>query len=121
MDEPITALDVTVEAAVLDLVGDLKTDFNTGIIFITHNLGVVARVSDKLCVMYVGEMVERGNIQTIFDNPAHPYTRGLLCCIPRLTDDLAYNKLWSIQGRVSQPSERDDVRCVFSPRCDWMI
>lgn len=120
MDEPTTALDVTVEAAVLDLVDDLKNDFNTGIIFITHNLGVVARVSDTLCVMYAGEMVERGNIQTIFDNPAHPYTRGLLCCIPRLTDDLAYNKLWSIQGRVPQPSERDDVRCVFSPRCDWM-
>ena len=121
MDEPTTALDVTVEAAVLDLIDDLKTDFNTGIIFITHNLGVVARVSDKLCVMYAGEMVERGSIQTIFDNPAHPYTRGLLCCIPRLTDDLAYNKLWSIQGRVPQPSERNDVRCVFAPRCDWMV
>lgn len=120
MDEPTTALDVTVEAAVLDLVDDLKKDFNTGIVFITHNLGVVARVSDTLCVMYAGEMVERGTIQTIFDNPAHPYTRGLLCCIPRLTDDLAYNKLWSIEGRVPQPSERNANRCVFSPRCDWM-
>lgn len=121
MDEPTTALDVTVEAAVLDLVDDLKKDFNTGIIFITHNLGVVARVSDRLCVMYAGEMVERADIQTIFDRPAHPYTRGLLSCIPRLTDDLAYNRLWSIRGRVPHPSERDSVRCVFSPRCDWMV
>ena len=121
MDEPTTALDVTVEAAVLDLVADLKKDFNTGIIFITHNLGVVARVSDRLCVMYAGEMVERADIQTIFDSPAHPYTRGLLSCIPRLTDDLAYNRLWSIRGRVPHPSERDVVRCVFSPRCDWMV
>ncbi|SLM28103.1 putative ABC transporter, ATP-binding protein [Desulfamplus magnetovallimortis] len=120
MDEPTTALDVTVEAAVLDLVDDLKKDFNTGIIFITHNLGVVARVSDHLCVMYAGEMVERASIQTIFDNPAHPYTRGLLSCIPRLTDDLSYSRLWSIRGRVPHPSERDAVRCVFSPRCDWM-
>jgi peptide/nickel transport system ATP-binding protein len=71
MDEPTTALDVTVEAAVLDLVADLKKDFNTGIIFITHNLGVVARVSDKICVMYAGEMVERGLISEVF-NAAHP-------------------------------------------------
>lgn len=121
MDEPTTALDVTVEAAVLDLVEDLKKDFNTGIIFITHNLGVVARVSNQLCVMYAGEMVERASIQTIFNNPAHPYTRGLLSCIPRLTDDLSYNRLWSIRGRVPKPTERDAVRCIFSPRCDWMV
>lgn len=121
MDEPTTALDVTVEAAVLDLVEDLKKDFNTGIIFITHNLGVVARVSNRLCVMYAGEMVERASIETIFSKPAHPYTRGLLSCVPRLTDDLTDSRLWSIRGRVPHPSERDAVRCVFSPRCDWMV
>ncbi|MBF0235064.1 MAG: ABC transporter ATP-binding protein, partial [Desulfamplus sp.] len=121
MDEPTTALDVTVEAAVLDLVEDLKKDFNTGIIFITHNLGVVARVSDKLCVMYAGEMVEKAPIQTIFERPAHPYTRGLLCCVPNLTDDLSFSRLWSIRGRVPHPSERSQNKCIFAPRCDWMI
>ncbi|MBF0211448.1 MAG: ABC transporter ATP-binding protein [Desulfamplus sp.] len=121
MDEPTTALDVTVEAAVLDLVEDLKKDFNTGIIFITHNLGVVARVSDKLCVMYAGEMVEKGSIETIFNSPAHPYTRGLLCCVPNLTDDLSFSRLWSIRGRVPHPSERLPDKCIFAPRCDWTI
>jgi len=121
MDEPTTALDVTVEAAVLDLVEDLKKDFNTGIIFITHNLGVVARVSDKLCVMYAGEMVEKASVQAIFDNPAHPYTRGLLCCVPRLTDDLSFSRLWSIKGRVPHPSERLPNKCIFAPRCEWTL
>ena len=119
MDEPTTALDVTVEAAVLDLIEDLKKDFNTGIIFITHNLGVVARVSNRLCVMYAGELVEKGLINDLFDQPAHPYTRGLLCCIPRLTDDLSYSQLWSIRGRVPPPAERSADRCIFQPRCDW--
>ena len=119
MDEPTTALDVTVEAAVLDLIEDLKKDFNTGIIFITHNLGVVARVSNRLCVMYAGEMVEKGPINDLFAQPAHPYTRGLLCCIPRLTDELSYSQLWSIRGRVPPPAERSADRCIFQPRCDW--
>ncbi len=121
MDEPTTALDVTVEAAVLDLVEDLKKDFNTGIIFITHNLGVVARISNSLCVMYAGEMVEKGPIETIFKNPAHPYTRGLLCCVPRLSDDLSFSRLWSIRGRVPHPRERSSTSCIFAPRCDWKI
>jgi peptide/nickel transport system ATP-binding protein len=119
MDEPTTALDVTVEAAVLDLIEDLKQDFNTGIIFITHNLGVVARVSDQLCVMYAGEMVEKGPIGEMFAQPAHPYTRGLLCCVPRLTDDLSFTRLWSISGRVPPPAERKSNACIFAPRCDW--
>lgn len=119
MDEPTTALDVTVEAAVLDLVEDLKKDFNTGIIFITHNLGVVARVSDRLCVMYAGEMVENGSVNDLFSQPAHPYTRGLLCCIPRLSDDLSFAQLWSIKGRVPHPAERSASACIFQPRCDW--
>ena len=121
MDEPTTALDVTVEAAVLDLIEDLKKDFNTGIIFITHNLGVVARVSSRLCVMYAGEMVEKGPIEDMFSQPAHPYTRGLLCCIPRLTDDLSNSQLWSIRGRVPPPAERSPDRCIFEPRCDWKV
>jgi len=121
MDEPTTALDVTVEAAVLDLVEDLKKDFNTGIIFITHNLGVVAKVSDRLCVMYAGEMVEQGPIKDLFANPAHPYTRGLLCCVPRLGDSLSNNRLWSIRGRVPDPADRNLDACIFAPRCDWLL
>lgn len=121
MDEPTTALDVTVEAAVLDLIQDLKKDFNTGIIFITHNLGVVAKVSDRLCVMYAGEMVEEGPIGEMFENPAHPYTRGLLCCVPRLGDDLSNKRLWSIRGRVPHPAERSAEACIFAPRCDWRL
>ena len=121
MDEPTTALDVTVEAAVLELIEDLKKDFNTGIIFITHNLGVVAKVSDRLCIMYAGEMVEESSIEEIFKNPAHPYTRGLLCCVPRLGDDISNNRLWSIRGRVPHPAERDADACIFAPRCDWRL
>lgn len=121
MDEPTTALDVTVEAAVLDLIEDLKKDFNTGILFITHNLGVVAKVSNRLCVMYAGEMVEEGPIEEIFENPAHPYTRALLCCVPRLGDDLSNNRLWSIRGRVPHPAERSSTACIFAPRCDWRL
>jgi peptide/nickel transport system ATP-binding protein len=121
MDEPTTALDVTVEAAVLDLIEDLKKDFNTGIIFITHNLGVVAKVSDRLCVMYAGEMVEQGPIEKLFTSPAHPYTRGLLCCVPRLGDSLSNNRLWSIRGRVPDPADRNLNACIFAPRCDWRI
>ncbi|NVM26536.1 MAG: ABC transporter ATP-binding protein, partial [Desulfobacterales bacterium] len=81
MDEPTTALDVTVEAAVLDLIEELKNDFQAANIFITHNLGVIARVSDQLCVMYAGQMVERGPVTEIFRNPRHPYTMGLLASV----------------------------------------
>ncbi len=119
MDEPTTALDVTVEAAVLDLIEELKSEFNTANIFITHNLGVVARVSDYLCVMYAGQMVERGPIHEIFENPCHPYTRGLLACVPRLGDSKTESLLFPIRGRVPPPAERPRDACVFHPRCDY--
>ena len=76
MDEPTTALDVTVEAAVLDLITDLQREFDTAIMYISHNLGVVARVSDRVAVMYAGEMVERAPVTDIYLQPHHPYTRG---------------------------------------------
>ncbi|SMC20281.1 peptide/nickel transport system ATP-binding protein [Desulfacinum hydrothermale DSM 13146] len=117
MDEPTTALDVTVEAAVLDLVEDLKQEFQTSILFITHNLGVVARVSDRLCVMYAGEMVEQGQVDTVFAHPAHPYTRGLLRCVPRLGSTKRALALHPIPGRVPAPLERPENACVFAPRC----
>ena len=121
MDEPTTALDVTVEAAVLDLVDELKREFNTGIIFITHNLGVVARVCDYLMVMYAGEMVEKGEISKIFARPSHPYTQGLLACIPRLGTHKTDTQLRAIPGRVPPPAQRNMDACIFHPRCPYVI
>ena len=118
MDEPTTALDVTVEAAVLDLLEELKHDFQTANIFITHNLGVVARITDYLCVMYAGELVERGPIEQIFDRPCHPYTMGLLACIPQLGDSKKEAVLHPIRGRVPAPTDRPEQACIFAPRCD---
>jgi len=120
MDEPTTALDVTVEAAVLDLLEELKQDFNAANIFITHNLGVVARVSDYLCVMYAGQMVESGPLVEIFRNPRHPYTMGLLACVPRLGDSKLESLLQPIRGRVPPPVERSKTECIFAPRCDYV-
>ncbi len=119
MDEPTTALDVTVEAAVLDLVEDLKRDFNTGILFISHNLGVVARVSDKVCVMYAGQVVEIGRVTELFKKPSHPYTKGLMRCVPRLGTDKAGSKLHPIPGRVPHPLKRPENECIFVPRCSY--
>jgi peptide/nickel transport system ATP-binding protein len=119
MDEPTTALDVTVEAVVLDLVDELKQEFNTGIIYITHNLGVIARVSDHLNVMYAGEFVERGSIREIFANPVHPYTRGLLHCVPRLETSSRMSRLYNIKSRVPSLSERPEDTCIFAPRCQY--
>ena len=103
MDEPTTALDVTVEAAVLDLIAELRRDFDTAIMYITHNLGVVARVSTRVGVMYAGEMVERATVQEIYQNPQHPYTQGLIRCVPKLGADKASSMLYPIRGRVPPP------------------
>jgi peptide/nickel transport system ATP-binding protein len=119
MDEPTTALDVTVEAAVLDLIEELKNDFQAANIFITHNLGVVARVSDQLCVMYAGQMVEKGPVAEIFHNPSHPYTMGLLASVPRLGETKSESILEPIRGRVPPPAERPTDECIFAPRCDY--
>lgn len=118
MDEPTTALDVTVEAAVLDLIAELRTTFNTAILYISHNLGVVARVCNRVGVMYAGEMVEQSTVQEIFSNPRHPYTQGLLRCIPKLGEDKDSSVLYPIRGRVPPPRERPSG-CVFGPRCDY--
>ncbi|NUQ38689.1 MAG: ABC transporter ATP-binding protein [Caldilineales bacterium] len=118
MDEPTTALDVTVEAAVLDLIADLRRDFDTAIMYITHNLGVVARVCTKIGVMYAGEMVERGTIAAVYERPQHPYTQGLLRCVPKLGADKASSLLYPIRGRVPPPNSRP-AGCVFGPRCDY--
>jgi peptide/nickel transport system ATP-binding protein len=119
MDEPTTALDVTVEAVVLDLIEDLKRDFDTAIIYITHDLGVVARVCDEVGVMYAGEMVESGPVEAIFANPKHPYTQGLMRCVPKLGSTKELSRLYPIPGRVPAPKDRPKGACIFAPRCDY--
>jgi peptide/nickel transport system ATP-binding protein len=116
MDEPTTALDVTVEAAVLDLIADLRRDFDTAMLFISHNLGVIARVSDNVGVMYAGEMVETAPVGKLFKSPRHPYTQGLLRAIPRLGSDKTSAVLHPIPGRVPAP-DKLPPGCAFAPRC----
>ncbi|MFQ5400584.1 MAG: dipeptide ABC transporter ATP-binding protein [Anaerolineae bacterium] len=119
MDEPTTALDVTVEAAVLDLIAGLRQNFDTAIMYITHNLGVVARVSTRVGVMYAGEMVERATVEEIYRSPQHPYTQGLIRCVPKLGADKASSILYPIRGRVPPPDNRP-TGCVYGPRCDYV-
>ncbi len=118
MDEPTTALDVTVEAAVLDLIADLRRDFDTAILFISHNLGVIARICNRVGVMYAGELVEQAPVQGLFDDPEHPYTQGLIRCVPRIGADKSSSVLYPIRGRVPPPDQRPSG-CVFGPRCDY--
>ncbi len=117
MDEPTTALDVTVEAAVLDLIADLQKDFDTAILYISHNLGVVARVSSRVGVMYAGELVERAAVEEVYLRPHHPYTQGLMRCVPRLGMDKRSSLLYPIRGRVPSPANLP-AGCIFEPRCD---
>ncbi len=119
MDEPTTALDVTVEAAVLDLIDELRRESDSATLYITHNLGVVARVSDRVGVMYAGELVERGTVQDIFLNPMHPYTQGLMRAVPKLGLSKESSYLYPIRGRVPSPKNLP-VGCVFGPRCDFV-
>ena len=118
MDEPTTALDVTVEAAVLDLIAELQQDFDTAIMYISHNLGVVARVSTKVGVMYAGEIIERASVRDVFLQPLHPYTQGLIRCVPRLGMDKHSSFLYPIRGRVPSPANLPPG-CIFEPRCDY--
>jgi peptide/nickel transport system ATP-binding protein len=117
MDEPTTGLDVTIEATMLDLISELKREFNSTILYISHNLGVISRVADRVAVMYAGELVELGSVRDIFLNPQHPYTEALLRCIPKISAGRQSGTLQPIRGRV--PSLRAiPVGCVFEPRCD---
>jgi peptide/nickel transport system ATP-binding protein len=119
MDEPTTALDVTVEAVVLDLIEDLKRYFDTAIVYITHDLGVVARVCNEVGVMYAGEVVESGPVEAIFADPKHPYTQGLMRCVPKLGSTKELSRLYPIPGRVPAPKDRPKGACIFAPRCDY--
>src|SRR5215470_13505131 len=119
MDEPTTGLDVTVEAAVLDLVRRLRQKHNSSIIFISHNLGTVVRICDRIGVMYAGELVEEGPIGEVFRDPRHPYTRGLLDCIPALGSDKHSSPLVPIAGQVP-PALHRPSGCIFASRCAFM-
>ena len=113
-DEPTTALDVTVQAQVMELLGDLQREYNMGLILITHDLGVVADVADKIAVMYAGRIVETAPVHELYARPAHPYTRGLLDSIPRL--DQKGQELYAIKG-LPPNLLRIPSGCAFNPRC----
>lgn len=117
-DEPTTALDVTIQAQVIDLMKDLVKEFGMGIIFITHDLGVIAQTADKVAVMYLGRLVEQGPVREVLRNPSHPYTRGLIAALPSL-DDLD-TPLTPIPGDIPSPLERPPG-CVFHTRCSANI
>jgi oligopeptide/dipeptide ABC transporter ATP-binding protein len=113
-DEPTTALDVTIQAQVLGLLADLRARHGMAVLFITHNLGVVAQIADRVAVMYAGEIVEQGPVAAIFAMPQHPYTRALFSAIPRL--DAPHQTLSAIPGRVP-PLDAMPPGCRFAPRC----
>ncbi|GAA2719921.1 ABC transporter ATP-binding protein [Streptomyces luteosporeus] len=113
-DEPTTALDVTVQAQVMDLLAELQREYNMGLILITHDLGVVADVADKIAVMYAGRIVENAPVHELYKRPAHPYTRGLLDSIPRL--DQKGQELYAIKG-LPPNLLRIPTGCAFNPRC----
>ena len=118
-DEPTTALDVTIQAQILELMKEIQKKTHMGIIFITHNLGVVAEICDKVSVMYAGRIVEQGPVNDIFYNPSHPYTLGLLRSMPRV-DAESYERLIPIEGTpvdMLNPPEG----CPFAPRCEYAM
>jgi oligopeptide/dipeptide ABC transporter ATP-binding protein len=118
-DEPTTALDVTTQAQILELMKDMVRHFNTSLIIVTHNLGLVARYVERIYVMYAGRIVESGTSKEIFGTPRHPYTIGLLKCVPRLDEDQG-RKLVPIEG--IPPSLIDmPPTCAFLPRCQYHI
>ncbi|MBQ1685411.1 MAG: ABC transporter ATP-binding protein [Clostridia bacterium] len=117
-DEPTTALDVTIQAQILDLLRNLKDKINSSIMFITHDLGVIAEMADFVVVMYAGRIIERGTAQEIFHHPAHPYTIGLMASKPVVGKDV--EKLYSIPGKVPNPINMPNY-CYFKDRCEMCV
>lgn len=118
-DEPTTALDVTIQAQILDIIRRLQRQRNMSVLFITHDLGVVSEIADRMLVMYLGQIVEAGTTRQVLDHPRHPYTRGLLNSVPRLDDDRKV-PLRPIPGTVPELSARP-AGCAFHPRCPWAL
>jgi len=122
-DEPTTALDVTVQAQILNLIADLQKKTGTSVLFITHDLGVVAEIADRVMVMYTGRCVEEASVREIFSNPRHPYTYGLMTAVPHMgvsRRSRAHVRLTEIPGSVPPPGEMP-VGCHFSPRCPLAV
>ena len=115
-DEPTTALDVTIQAQVLDLIAGLKQEFNTSMLMITHDLGVVGEVCDKVAVMYAGSVIESGTVRDVYSNMCHPYTIGLFGSVPNLDEDT--DRLNPIAGLMPDPSDLPEG-CAFCPRCPY--
>jgi oligopeptide/dipeptide ABC transporter ATP-binding protein len=115
-DEPTTALDVTIQNQILQLMKRLKEEINTSIVLITHDLGVVAEMADRVVVMYAGQVVEQGDVYTIFENPKHPYTEGLLKSMP--SHEKRTGRLYAIPGVVPNPLNLP-AGCRFAPRCEY--
>jgi len=113
-DEPTTALDATIQAQILDLLANLRAELNMAMVFISHDLGAVAQVCDRVCVMYAGRIVEQGPVAQLFKHPRHPYTQGLFNALPRL--DGPREALAPIVGSVPDPNQLP-MGCAFSPRC----
>lgn len=113
-DEPTTALDVTIQAQILDIMRNLRDEGETSIMLITHDLGVVAEMCERVVVMYAGKVVEETDVMTIFENPKHPYTKGLIGSVPKLGQNA--ERLESIPGNVPNPNDLPKG-CKFSPRC----
>jgi peptide/nickel transport system ATP-binding protein len=116
LDEPTTALDATVEAEVLDLVAGLRAEMDTSLLFISHNLAVIAKMCDRVGVLYAGELIEEGPAAQLFDQPRHPYTMGLLRCIPRQGQRKDHSRLDAIPGFLPAPGQ-NLTGCIFAPRC----
>ena len=115
-DEPTTALDVTIQAQVLDMMNDLKSKYNTALLMITHDLGVVAKMCDEVAVMYAGRIIESGTLRDVFDNTKHPYTEGLFNSLPNL--ESAETELKPIPGLMPDPTKLPPG-CAFAPRCNY--
>ena len=115
-DEPTTALDVTIQAQVLKMMRELKEQLNTAVLMITHDLGVVASICQKVAVVYAGEIVEYGTLEQIFDNPSHPYTQGLFGSLPKL--DSTEKRLKPIKGMMPDPTDLP-AGCKFAERCEY--
>ncbi len=119
-DEPTTALDVTIQAQILELLDELRRTRKLAVLLITHDLGVIAEVADRVCVMYTGKIVEESSVDEIFADPKHPYTRGLLRSVPKIgsEDNEKRGRLSTIEGTVPSPTDLPDG-CHFAPRCEF--
>jgi oligopeptide/dipeptide ABC transporter ATP-binding protein len=117
-DEPTTALDVTIQAQIIDLLKNINKSRESSILFVSHDIGVIDEICDSVVVMYFGEIIEKGSKKEIINNPKHPYTEGLLKCLP--SDDLRGKKLYNIKGKVPDINSKIDG-CPFKDRCDFVM